>query len=55
MLHKRSAIKAPGGRDEGIEVRCAHDEGIKIEIPESLKKKRLEELIRKNLEEILVK
>ncbi|MEI7919843.1 MAG: hypothetical protein WCH65_06865 [bacterium] len=42
MLHKRSAINAPGGRDKMM----------KIEIPEALKKKRLEELTWENIEHI---
>ena len=63
MLHKRSAIKTPGGRDKcsssiqdkEIKTPVCCDERINIEIPEALKKKRLEELTWKNLEMILVK
>lgn len=51
MLDKRFAIKTSVGRDEG----ASYDKMIKFVIPESLKKKRLEELSWKNLESILVK
>ena len=49
MLNKRFAIKAPVGRDKIP----SGDKMIKITIPEYLQKKRLEELDRTQIQQIL--